>query len=295
MSTILNAGNLLSALTGGAIASLDTLTSKRTGGTNGNPQTDFHHKEARIAGAAENNTVVSLWRSTWQHEGKPSHGAIPTTWANPTNATPGGWMQANATGGRNLYLTSLIGSLSSIGGLLFVVDRLGHMGGLAGTPGGTFNVNGGTPGTITRYTTGERNIAFAEIYQSVGGATANISMSYTNQSGSLVSSDVSIFGGAGRQESGTIVPFCLGLGDYGVQSVTTVTLGSGTATAGNWGLTIARPLYSLAISVGGYATCTSYQDGPVPQVLANACVSMIYVAGGSVAPAIDAFWEMVEV
>ncbi len=296
MAAIITGGQLLSALTGGAISSLDTLTSKRSGGTNGNPQTDFHHKEPRIAGAQISNTTAAQWRSLFTNEGKPSHGATPTTWANPTNTTPGGWMQANASGGRNLYLLSLIGCLSNISGLLLVYDRLGHMGGLSGTTLGQQNTNGGSPGTLTRYTGGARNFAMAEIYTAVGGSPGNLTMVYANQAGSTgITSDVAIFGGAGRQEAGACVPFSLALGDYGIQSVTSAGIASSTTTVGNWGVTIGQPLYTLAIAVGGYAICTSFQDGPVPQVLSNACVSMMYLAGGAAAPAIDAWWETVEV
>jgi hypothetical protein len=296
MAQISSGSQLISLLTNGAIPDLDTLVSKRTGGSNGNPQTKWQHKEFRVASAApSSNTIAGQWTSLWQMEGQPSHGAAPTSWTNPTNATAGSLMQANASGGRNLYLTSLAGVLTASAGILMVYDRLGHMAGMSGTTTTAQNVNGGSAGGLSRYTTGERNFLALEIYSQLGVTSGTATAVYTNQAGtaSQVTQSV-VIGNTGRREEQRMIMMSLALGDYGVRDCTSVTITS-TATAGNFGVTIGRPLFYLPVGTGSnFGTLTSFVDGPIPQVLANACIALAFLPTTAAGIVTDLQWEMVE-
>lgn len=295
MATITSGDVLVNALTNGAITSIDQLVSKRTGGSNGNPQRRWKHWEPRVAGAAMTATVSGQWNSLLVSDSMPtSGGAVPTTWANPDNTLSGGIMQANASGGRNLYIAGLLGMLSSTPGTLLIYDRLGHMAGLSGQVVGDQNVNGGSAGTITRYTNGVGNFLAAEIFSAVGNTPEVLTITYTNDSGSSSTGGTVPFGGTGMQEAGRLLFYDLATGEQGVRDVTKVNLNGGTGVAGNWGVVIGHPLYYVTNAIGGYTTVTSFVDGPIPQVLASACLAVAFLPTIAGSPICELEIEMVE-
>lgn len=295
MGAITTGDILINALTNGAITSVDQLVSKRTGGSNGNPQRNWRHWEPRVAGAAMTATVSDQWESLWTYDSLPrGAGSIPTTWANPTSALAGSLGQNDASGGRQLYIAGISALLAGTPGTFLVYDRLGHMGGLTGNVTGDQQCNGGSAGTITRYTNGVGNFLAAEIYTGVGGTGEVLTATYANDSGSTSTGDVRQFGGAGLQEQGRLLFIPLAGGEKGVQSVTKINLNGSTGVAGSWGMTIGHPLYAIAIGATNFATCTSFVDGPISQVLASACLAVAYLPSLSASPIAEIEWELVE-
>jgi hypothetical protein len=180
--------------------------------------------------------MYSSWTLT------PGAGAAPTSAVTPTRTTVGAMGQLDAVGVQRLAraLTSIANPAVWI-----VCDRLSHQGGLSGivTTPQTTNL---PTAALTRYTSGVGVLVALEIYSAVGTTLQAPTVEYTNQAG--VGGRVSPpawFGGTDNREARRLIPVSLQAGDTGVRSVQSVTLGASTGTAGNFGVTLYRPLFPL--------------------------------------------------
>lgn len=163
-------------------------------------------------------------------------------------------------------------------GFVTIVDRLIHSGGLDATLTSTQTVN--TP-ALTRYTSGVQVFAALEVYTTIGTTTVVATVGYTNQSNAAKTVEVEI-GATGRREVNRFVMCPLAGGDTGVKSVQSVTLDSSTTTAGNFGVTLFKPLYYMPITeVGSQLLFDSMLNccGNCPVVENGACLSYIVVGG----------------
>jgi hypothetical protein len=203
-------------------------------------------------------------------------GTAPTTAVAPTRATAGAIGQINAASGKQLSILGGHFSGSSLGSYI-VCDRLSHQGGLSGivTTAQTTNL---PTAALTRYTSGNGVMLGITIYTQVGATGTTITATYTNQSG--VGSRVTplvIFGGTGFREANRLLLLPLQSGDSGVQSVQDVEVKGTTGTAGNFGVTLFKPLYVLCndqannvLSSAGFISGQS--AGGVAKVEDNACL-----------------------
>lgn len=163
----------------------------------------------------------------------------------------------------------------------FVIDRLSHMGGLSGIVTTAQTVN---TATLTRHTSGLGVYAAIEVYGVIGTTVTTVTMTYTNSDGigSRVSPAMTFGGtgfGAGTGGVHRFIIIPLQDGDKGVQSVQSVTLAGTTGTAGNFGITLFKPL--------GTVVAPSQTDQPlnllsggiinIPQIEQTACISLLSV------------------
>jgi hypothetical protein len=221
----------------------------------------------------------------WQPQAIP--GVAPTTAVAPTRATAGAIGQINAASGKQLSI--LGGHLSSNAqGNYIVCDRLSHQGGLSGivTTAQTTNL---PTAALTRYTSGDGVMLGITIYTQIGTTGTTITATYTNQSGvgSRVTPTV-IFGGTGFRDSNRLLLLPLRSEDSGVQSVESVTVAGTTGTAGNFGVTLFKPLYVLcndqASTVLSSAGFISGQNaGGVAKVEDDACLFFAVISSSNTA------------
>lgn len=251
-----------------AIADLDTLTNLITGGGAGAPETIWWHKSPRVGAAAAAANVAGKWTSLWNYDGQPSDGAAPGAVANPTNATAGALKQTDAGGGRQKYLLGICaGNISA--GTLMLYDRLLHISGFSGTNTGAQTVGS----TLTRSTGGDDNLIFAEIYTAVGSTATTITASYTNTTPTAGrTTQAEVFGAAGAAEAQRMIPLSLQQGDTGVTAVASCTVLASTLTAGNFGITIGRPIALIPLGVVGM--------GGMRDLMLN-CPCMLPIEAGS--------------
>ncbi len=191
--------------------------------------------------------------SLWHMAGQPGAAtALPGgTARNPTNATAGSVQQTDPAAGTTKWLIDMwFGCGNNSGGVSQVIlyDRLADISGLNGT---TTSAQNTTSLAVTRYTgaAAAGNAILVEVYTLIGATPQNITASYTNQAGTAGQTTIAvqIGGGAGRAiTSAVILP--LAQGDTGVRSVESVTLAGSTGTAGNFGVTIIRPLATLIVT-----------------------------------------------
>jgi hypothetical protein len=265
-----------------AITDLSDLINRSTGGNSGTPENLFFHKQARIAGAAATAPIGGRPSSLWLYDGQPCAGAVPTTVAVPTNATNGTLKQTTPGGSREKWLTQFWAT-GFVSGTLLLYDRLLHIGGLDATVTTEQTVGG----TITRNTGGVGNFVFAEIYTTIGTTARTITMNYTNQAGtdSRTSAAVAI-GSTSFREATRCIFLPLQSGDSGVQEVAGVTLSASTGTAGEFGVTIGKPIAYAPIGVGGGCGFRDFTTGlpGLPLIDDDAALALIWFAVAGTTP-----------
>ncbi len=246
-----------------------------TGGNSAAPEISQWWKDASALTWAA-GTLTSMWMVP----GVPGAAATPpSSPAIPTRATAGALRMTNPGGARQRWLRSAFGS-SWFGGQIIIYDRLLHVSGLSGTV-----TSAQTVGTdITRYT-GQAsigNLILAEIYTQIGVTARTISCNYLDKDGTSRASGSTTFGSTPYRNPSqcVVIPYNTTAGANSVTRVVDVTLSASTGTAGNFGITIARPL--LEISVPAFDS-TSFGTGSRSLLLtdvelkADACLGVLFM------------------
>lgn len=210
-------------------------------------------------------------------------GAVPTTSIAPTRATLGALGQQNAAGGQQLSIIGMRFNGLNPGNYI-VADRLVHAGGLSGVTIGTIDV---TTAALTRYTDGEGVMAALTIYTQIGTNATTVSMTYTNQAGTADRVGPLLqFGGTGHREANRMILLPLNNGDTGVRSVQSIQRATTTGIAGNYGVTLFKPLYIICsdessgvVSAAGFITGRT--GGGIPAIPDDACLCLISISAGT--------------
>ncbi len=205
-----------------------------------NPTQSITLMKAAVSGTA--GKLSSSWTTAG---GNWAAGAAPSTAVAPTKNTIGSLVYVNKNLNSLRLLSSSIGSGGP--GTLILCDRLSHQGGLNGTLTTTQTTNLPTA-PLTRFTSGEGVWAAVEIYTTVGTTATTATINYTNQSNIPdQTSDVFVFGGTGYRVANQLIPIPLINGDTGIRRVDSFTAVATTGTAGNFGITLFKPLVSIPI------------------------------------------------
>lgn len=227
------------------------------------------------------------WYSAWKNRiPAGSAGANPTTAAVPDRTTVGALGQQNGAAGQLRLLAAqfahnngnLNESQQTAVGSLLVADRLSHQGGLSGTTTGEQTTNLATA-ALTRYTSGVGVSAAIEVYTAVGSTATTVSARYTNSGGTGSRATPTVpFGSTGQSLAGRFIPLPLQAGDVGVRSVEGVTLAASTLTAGNFGVTLYKPLMLLPFSLAGFDVSHDAfltLAGQAEEILDDACLFVV--------------------
>ena len=75
-------------------------------------------------------------------------------------------------------------------------------------------------------------------------------------------------------------------GDIGVQEIASVTLAASTGTAGNFGVTLAKPIGLGIAPAAGTGFWRDYVTGlpGLPKIDTNACIALAFMANSTTAP-----------
>lgn len=276
-----------------AITSLSDFISILTDGTAQHPHTYIDNRVQAVAATTHSvGQMSSLWR---YNKSNGANGSLPPTTpgANPSRTTLGSVNYSNASGIKELHLAGL--ELSGhAAGVLHLYDRLYHMSGLSATVTTAQTVGG----AITRNASGAGNQIWIEIYTTIGATPTTITASYTNQAGvSGKTTHPIAIGNTNLRETERIIRLPLADGDTGVQSVQSVTLAATTGTAGNFGITIAKPIARGFIEAPGAAMLRDFITGAsptAPVIETDACLSFAWTAAQTPAPKIDVTLNLVE-
>lgn len=217
-------------------------------------------------------TVAGDFFSLWTAGGNPGAGATPASGAGvaPTSSTAGAIPWTNPGGSNTAYLGKFAASAAEIETII-LVDRLVHTAGLSGLLTSSQTVDSAT---ITRNYTGGTAYAgglWLEVYTALGATACTASVSYTNQAGTAGQIGSAAFPASAKV--GFLAPVSLAAGDYGVQSVQSVTLSVTTGTAGNFGVTLTWDICSVPVMVIGTGQVLGWNDTALPIIQPSACLA----------------------
>jgi hypothetical protein len=201
-----------------------------------------------------------------------------------------------------LNVAAVTGVATGVPGVLMLVDMQGYYPGI--------NMNVATAQTMVgtptlRYTNGVGVRAYLVVTATTGATAHNLSMSYTNTSGTAgralpvtVACTASAIvphithSGTAANNYGAFLP--LASGDTGIQSVQSVTL-SAASGAGTAALVLARPLLTLPLTTVSIAAERDLinQLPSLPRVYDGACLTWLYFAGAATAASTN-FYGSVE-
>jgi hypothetical protein len=267
------------------LTDLSDLINRFSGGNNGTPENIFAFKASRVNGAAAATPSTGQYTSLWQYDGTYGNGAAPGAAAIPTNSTNGALPITNPGGSREKWLTQIFAT-GTTPGILVLYDRLFHISGLSGTSTADQTVQGTTPTpALTRNTGGVGNVAFYDIYSQIGGTATTLTMTYTNSAGNTGRTSTINNGGTNAREATRMRIIPLAAGDKGIQAIDKVKLTATTAAAGDFGITIARPIAYIPIGAGaapGFRDFTTGLPG-LPKIDTNACLAFAFLQNSAVA------------
>ncbi len=235
-------------------------------------------QQKRFFKSSQTAKAAGTWASFWKATGEPGAGANPSTGAGdvPTSSTAGAIPWSNPSGSDVAYLAQLQGMLTTQPGIVVLADRLWENSGLVGNINTLQSFSGLT---VTRPdATGDNNELWIEWYTATGSSQVNITVIYTNQSGS---SSTTTFAFYASPVAGQMIPVPLAAGDTGVRSVQSVQLSASTGTAGSFGLTILRRLGEIFCPLPASGdTLDAFALG-LPQVDPNACLFLFMLANAT--------------
>lgn len=275
-----------------AITDLSDLINLSTGGGSAAAQNAFFFKAARVAGAAATAPIAGRPASLWTYDGSTGPGAAPGAVAIPTNATAGALPFTSPGGGRESWLVQAWAT-GLVAGTLVLYDRLLHIGGLSGTVTTAQTVGG----TLTRNTAGTGNFIMAEVYTIIGTTATTITCSYSNTTPTSGRTTTAVaFGGTGFREVTRAVLMPLQSGDTGVSAVASTTVLASTLTAGNFGITVGKPLAYVGIGAAGAPGWRDFVTGlpGIPEIESGACLSLLWFPSTTTAPEIFGGYSIVE-
>lgn len=234
-------------------------------------------REFTVSRVAVSTSVQGRMHSTWT---MPVAGAVPTTAVVPTNATVGSLGQQNGT---NLRIPGFRYA-GNLDGMAILCDRLSHQGGLSGVVTGAQTTNLPTA-ALTRYTSGVGVMCFLEIYTIIGTTATTVTVSYTDQDGNTGQTSPAIaFGGTNFREAIRAISVPCASDDTGFRAVASVTLAATTGTAGNFGVTLVKPLLAVPVRSMGAAAGSPVlggYGGGLPVIENDACLFWMFIAGAS--------------
>jgi hypothetical protein len=179
--------------------------------------------------------TFSLWTTA------QDAGSTPTSSAVPTNATTGTLKQLDSALG--LWLAQNEIDIASLGSII-IADRLVHNGGMSGIVVGSQTTNLPTS-ALTRYTSGSGVMAAIEIYTQIGATGTTVACSGVFSDGTTGFSTQTTIGNTGYREASRFIVLSLPAGKTGWKQITSVALAASTTTAGNFGVTLFKPIIML--------------------------------------------------
>jgi hypothetical protein len=158
------------------------------------------------------------------------------------------------------FATNILGCRfqSQGAGVIMLCDRLVHCAGLTAVSG--FDQFPDMP-ALPRYTSGNGVWMGLTIYATLGTVATDVLITYTNQDGISGRSSIIRFGATSNREVGRMIFVPFQDGDTGVRSVDVVRVNDDTTTAGNFGVTLFRPITTIVTEKAGGNANLNYVEG----------------------------------
>ncbi len=235
--------------------------------------------------------AAGAMHSLWRASGEPGAGAIPAT--APTSSLAGAMPLINPTIG-SLYV-GRASLLAETPGYYLLYDRLAHCSGLVGNSASSQTVT--MASSITDRTPwpdyGLGCRIFVEWYTTTGTGTPTLTVTYTNSSN--VSGRTTTVVWPDSPVAGQMLRVPLGAGDYGVRSVQSVQLSGATSAAGNWGLTVVKPIMDFSIGVANGAAMQDAIAAGLPTIANDAALALLFMATSTTHGAVSGQITLIDV
>jgi hypothetical protein len=225
--------------------------------------------------------AAGFWASYWAAGTIPAAGALAigntTAGVIPTEATTGAMAFTDPTGGTISYVMGATVS-STVTGIVYLYDRVFHIGALTPTSGAYPGPVTGT--TIDRPADGAGVEMWAEIVTALSAAAHTVTVTYDDQGN--VSSTGSVVLAASAPIA-RMYPATLQDGDSGVQHITGIS-GSATPPTGTFNLVLARPIIRVGV-VANIPVRLGIPETGLRPLYANSCLALaFYNPAGTTAP-----------
>jgi hypothetical protein len=229
----------------------------------------------------------------------PLGGTTPSTAAAPSRSTTGNLWQTPQSAGafaNALYAAQveIEAQWAGFAQTFILIDRLSHQGGLSGTVGASEQTTNLPTAALTRYTDGVGVMAALEWYTQTGATAVTVTARYTNQAGTG-SRTTKVQNVVSNRVVDSFAPLCLQDGDTGVRSVEGVTLSASTLTAGNFGVTLFKPL----MIIPGFSGIRNFKDNffaaALEEIHDDACLSLLAICSTTSIPAHVGTLKVIEV
>lgn len=175
---------------------------------------------------------------------------------------------------------------ANIEGTLILLDRLVSVSGISLVGTGSKDVN--SVALPSRATGGVGVQAFLEV-TTVTNTNAPVgTISYTDQGGTPGATSPTFTFPAAATNIQTLVPIGYASGDYGIQSVETITLSTAASSTGVANLILAREIARLPLDVNvGNTRDFLSQVATLPRIHDGATLMLAWLASGTTAPQVD--------
>lgn len=248
--------------------------------------------ESRVLDVAISTGANGRWFSSWLIDGKPGRDAAPAAIAIPTNAN--GLRHANAGVGKELWLASMQAASLAQSYVLFLSDRLLHVGGLSANSTGLQEFASGAVTYVDRDPTptgdglGIGNELWVEITAIIGATARDLTITYKDADDATQTATVSI-GGTGRRDPAQLLSVPLA-NDRGVRGITSCQLGTGTGTVGDFAIVVAHRLANHYAGLSTPQQFCAVHAGFAP-VRENACLWAHFLQLGSAITAANVLFQ----
>lgn len=203
--------------------------------------------------------------------------ATPTTTGRSLSRTDSGALPIpTVTGGNTLHVGG-VDLVGTVAGTMVLYDRLVEWGGLSGTVTSAQSLSAVT--LPTRAGSGVGCEIWLDWYSATGSTTsATVTASYTNQAGTSGRTATLVGGTPASVPANRCYQLAMQDGDTGVQSVQSVTLGTSTGTAGNFGVTIRRKIGTHQMPVANIGQKWGYAETGLSIIPTDACLELVVLA-----------------
>jgi hypothetical protein len=234
-------------------------------------------------------TVAGRLYSSWRTAGDPAQGGLPGATAIAyTSATAGALQDLNgnqmrdSTGVARIVKLAVQFATTPGAGMVQVCDRISGISSLSGLTTGVITTNTVAP---SRYAAGAESrgiLAAVEIYTALGATAGTVNLnSYTDSEGTTAQAGPAggvVIGGTGFTEVGRLILLPLAANTTtarGVRSVESINRVTAMASAGDYGVTVFKPLVTIPVHSLGPANTEEEGEGMgyiFPKVVAGACL-----------------------
>jgi hypothetical protein len=248
--------------------------------SSGKAQAYGFYKKSPATGAA--GQITRLWNGI----GFPMPGSDPTPALQgyaPTKDTPGAFPIANATSPATLHLLN-VGAVGTYQAVLYLYDRLWHVGGINLASNALQSFTGVT--APTRHSDGIGNQLLVEITVAAGSTTRDMTINYTNTADEAKSVIINI---PASYAANRVLWVSLAAGDLGVKSVQSVQLPT-AMSAGTANLVMFNAMDLIAVPFMAYIYTEKdliLQSANLPKLADGACLSLMWLASAS---GVAEFW-----